>query len=432
MDISLQSTEPFSVELLRAIFELAPNEHTQLVLRESNQIEFKRTFHFEAFDTHARTFAAFANCDGGYLLFGVDDKTREVVGLNNDKFDRLDPRAPTEFLNSIFAPEIRWASNVYEVQGKKIGLIYVWPATQKPVMATRNGRNVRDGEIFYRYNGLTETIKYAELRNILDEQRRREQELWLKHLKRLATIGLDNAGILNLMDGSVTGRSGTFVIDASLLPKLQFIREGDFQEKDGAPTIRIIGDAEILAAGELAPVKTKLTFIRSPEIIRAFLWQELALEPLEYIRAVCFEQSSYLPIYYFAYLAEISLQQLNTDIGASDAAGKHALLRRLSEDIIHKRYYCLPKTHEAAQKRLTLIDSMVRQELDLTKIENPYHVIESLQLLTTEQAASDFVIHLLRDLYERYWNHGGNTASLLRKAICHIDYVLYRNKIENH
>lgn len=49
---------------------------------------------------------------------------------------------------------------------------------------------------------------------------------------------------MNTVSGEITGKGGTVVIDESLIPKLKFIREGQFTEKDGAPTLKLIGDVQ--------------------------------------------------------------------------------------------------------------------------------------------------------------------------------------------
>ena len=78
-DYLLHENNPFSEKQLTGLFELHPSNPSRLLNKESNNVEYKLTFHFESFDNHARTFAAFANTNGGYLIFGVNDETRELV-----------------------------------------------------------------------------------------------------------------------------------------------------------------------------------------------------------------------------------------------------------------------------------------------------------------------------------------------------------------
>ncbi|MEI2763233.1 hypothetical protein, partial [Methanothrix soehngenii] len=179
----------------------------------------------------------------------------------------------------------------------------------------------------------------------------------LKHIQRLATIGVDNAAVLSLADGVATGKCGAFVIDSELLPKLQFIREGEFQETTGAPTVRIIGDAEILGIGQVTPVQTQVrpTVILPTDIIEKFLMQNYQTGPLEYIKAICFEQSPYMPIYYYARQVEMSHNDLVKFVENSNGIGRRLLLKRLNEDDAHARYYKLPKGEISASKRLGVV-----------------------------------------------------------------------------
>lgn len=52
-----------------------------------------------------------------------------------------------------------------------------------------------------------------------------------RHIENIIRNGIENTAILNLKTGEVEGKSGNFVIDESLLPKIQFIKEGEFVEK---------------------------------------------------------------------------------------------------------------------------------------------------------------------------------------------------------
>ncbi|MBK7962492.1 MAG: hypothetical protein IPK04_15665 [Bdellovibrionales bacterium] len=83
-------------------------------------------------------------------------------------------------------------------------------------------------------------LKYPELRALLDEQRQRDQELIMKHFRRVSEIGIENIGLLNTQSGLVEGPGGSFLIDESLLPKISFLRSGHFSEDSSAPAIKLI------------------------------------------------------------------------------------------------------------------------------------------------------------------------------------------------
>lgn len=66
----------------------------------------------------------------------------------------------------------------------------------------------------------------------------------MDHFAKISKIGPSNAAVLDMLNGKITGSSGTLVIDESLLPKLRFIKEGSFKERGGLPTLKLIGDVK--------------------------------------------------------------------------------------------------------------------------------------------------------------------------------------------
>ena len=48
---------------------------------------------------------AFANNKGGYIVFGVKDKPRDLVGLKSNNFEDVDEAKITAYINSVFAPK---------------------------------------------------------------------------------------------------------------------------------------------------------------------------------------------------------------------------------------------------------------------------------------------------------------------------------------
>src|SRR5690606_3977119 len=115
------------------------------------------------------------------------------------------------------------------------------------VCTADSGERIREGDIFYRYRGRSTRIRYPELRKIMDYRRAEEQRMWLKHLAKIARVGVRDAGVFDLQSGQVSGTGGTFVIDESLLSQLAFIKKGAFSESAGKPTLRLIGSVEAVS-----------------------------------------------------------------------------------------------------------------------------------------------------------------------------------------
>ncbi len=57
--------------------------------RENSTLEFKEQFNFAGLADYLKDFAAFANNNGGYLIFGVKDKPRTLIGMSHKSIEQL-------------------------------------------------------------------------------------------------------------------------------------------------------------------------------------------------------------------------------------------------------------------------------------------------------------------------------------------------------
>lgn len=119
------------------------DEQTNLVkIHESKTIEFKENFNFNNKKDYFKAMASFANTSGGYIIFGVKDKPRELVGLIDKRFEDFNNMKLEDFtvdLNNYFSPEILWEYNSLILDNNvKIGVIYVYESTSKPVICKKD------------------------------------------------------------------------------------------------------------------------------------------------------------------------------------------------------------------------------------------------------------------------------------------------------
>jgi len=215
----------------------------RIISRESGWLEFKESFNWNSKDKYAKSMVAFANNKGGYIVFGIKDKPRDLVGLQSNNFEDVDEAKITAYLNSVFAPEVIFEKFTITVKGKTIGILYTQQAKTKPLVCIRNDGELKEAEIYYRYNARSEKIKYPELKTMFDFVREEERKSWLEHFEKISKIGPTNAAIMDTIAGEISGKSGTLIIDKKLIPKLKFINQGNFQEK-GKPVLRLIGDVK--------------------------------------------------------------------------------------------------------------------------------------------------------------------------------------------
>lgn len=422
--------EKSEVEIqINSIFQTAPNAPNRLNKRESGTIEFKANFHKggKSWEEYGKTIAAFANNKGGFLVFGVKNRPHDLIGLGNNNFDEFDPAKLTEFLNKMFAPEINWSKHLHEIDGKRFGILRIEECTSKPIVAISNGQDhIKEAEIYYRYRGRSEKVKYPELKKILDNVRQREQDNWMRHLQRIASIGVDNAAIFNPDDGTVTGKSGTFVIDKSLLPKLSFIHEGEFREVTGAPAIKLVGEAQILAAGEVygKEIRVERQSIRAKDIVEFFLEQKKPDKPEFFIEQACHEPTGYLPIYYFCSLGGLTRQDILDLVMREESSqqGKRKLIERIqcedvaiSEDIPDTGSQSSIQKKEFRQSFINKAITDPENETDLTR------KLSALRNLNVDEIDKDYIFPIMKRWYEIFWERGSIIRTNLYKTICHLD-----------
>jgi hypothetical protein len=234
----------FDAHQLRKILKYDASKQI-LNIRESIQVELKESFNFSEIAEYLRDFAAFANNKGGYLIFGVGDSPHILKGVDKSMFDAIDEEKITGFINEYFAPAIDWDKSVLQIHGRFLGLIYVYQSSDKPVMAIKDGgrgQEIKNGEIYFRYHGRSQKIRYSELKAIFDKKLDLERVAWKEHIEKMVQIGPKNAAILDTVKGKIESSSGTVIIDDNLIPKLKFIREGQFVETKGKPTLKLVGE----------------------------------------------------------------------------------------------------------------------------------------------------------------------------------------------
>ena len=425
---------PFTLAVLAEIFKTSSEAPDRLVSRESGHLEFKESYNWNSWPEYARTLAGFSNAEGGFIVFGVGDKPRHLKGLRNNAFEEEDPGRIAEYLNDLLAPALCWETITHQISGKTFGLIYVHPAGYKPVIVTKSAEKIlREGDIFYRYRGRTQRIKYAELRQLLEEQRRRERNDWLRHFLKVAKIGVENAAVMDVNSGLVTGPRGSFVIDESLLPKLKFVKEGEFKETSGAPTLKLVGDVKPLKGGFFLPTKSvgrpEPVSIHTQEIMYAFLDQERVPRPAEYIKSICHQPSARLPVYFFIQQARMEKDQALEIISKVIARNpsKERLAARIQSGDPNLSSPVSDAVSPAATKRREFRGRILSGDT-LEEVPPPdlRYAAQAIRSFEKGEIKADFLLSLLKRWFDAYYDdRDTNIAHDLRLAICHVDKVLF-------
>ena len=427
---------PFSQDVLNRIFAMSPKHPDRLISRESSWLEFKEAFGFQSLGKYIRSAGAFSNAKGGYIVYGVASSPHKLIGMKDDRFDKLDPEKLTAFLNEHFDPELEWDRHLHELDGKVYGILYFHESRNKPVICRKgsdDGKSLKEGEIYYRYQGRTQTIRYAELKELIEERRKHEQLLWFKHLKEIARVGIHEAGVFDLRSGKVSGTGGHFFIDESLLSQVSFIREGEFNEKKGKPAIKIIGEARTVGTssvgigGKTHFVKTK--GIRAPDIVLGFLRSEKIGEPQNYLTQICYENTAFLPFYFLLKQGKMSLEAAAkvVDAESSTQQAKRKLLERMMDDSSLK----VPMPCEqnvAGQRKLLVRKLLLKKQIpanpDTQGLKDMLAMIRTLQ---ASEVDATFVKSLLERWFNGHYARGVSDVNHeIRRTVCYVDYLLNR------
>ena len=406
------------------LFELSKTKENALAKSENETIEHKESSSFDA--QIMKTCASFANNRGGYIIFGIKDKSRELVGLDEGRlarFDQYDLATVTGQLNDVFEPNIRIDKCTYTLSGINFGILYTYESEDKPVIATKNKGKIKNGDIYYSYGASRSKIKYAELRIILEERERQKLIKFSKHVEMIAKFGVDNTAIMNTENGDVIGpKIKRFVIDKELLGELRFIKEGAFKEATGKPTLKLIG--------ELAAISDEVVqhlLIDKDKIFRVFLNQNSVANPLNFIEASCKQQVIYTPIYYYAHCAQFNKERLINFISdvqnpRNDTVEK-LLARVANEDKLPEKL--VESDSEAYKYRVQFKEYLINKETDFFNDDKIKYILFAIRTLGLNEIDKSYIFELLIKIYDRKSDLKSSDLANLRKAICYIDYLLY-------
>ncbi|MCK9170513.1 MAG: putative DNA binding domain-containing protein [Treponema sp.] len=129
---------------------------------ESKTLEFKRQIPLDD-KKYLKTVVAFANGSGGRIVFGVDDETREITGVDPDKlFIYMDSiaNAVSEVCTPSIVPDI-----VFQTVGNKtVIVVEIHPGQNKPYFIKKEG--VTDGT-YIRVGATTRKAEYEKIQEYI-------------------------------------------------------------------------------------------------------------------------------------------------------------------------------------------------------------------------------------------------------------------------
>jgi len=394
--------------------------------RENTRLEFKESFNFGNLAEYARTMAAFSNARGGFIVFGIKDSPRELVGVDTEKFNGIDGEKLSTGLNSFLEPAIDWEVFTVTVDTHTLGVIAVAECENKPVICIRNsGKTLKEGDIYYRYSGQTRRIKHQELRQILMEGQERVNEKWRKIFSEVSRIGVENVQLLDMAGKEMVGKGGRLLISDELIKGIHFIREGHFTERqgEGLPTLKMVGEVHPISSEGVLPFKTiqKEVSINENDILEGFLKQREVQSPKEYLRQAARESSHYLPIFYYARLAGLNAAKLR-DYLNEHCTSRSKLLERLDNHSNLTRSSITAQS-DAGTERRAILEKLNQRDFDDLLELNRLRLFEAI----THYESANTLLALLEQLAlivsEEFSSFKGRERTAFRKAVAHLDQL---------
>jgi hypothetical protein len=202
----------------------------------------------------------------------------------------------------------------------------------------------------------------------------------------------------------------------------------------GAPTLKLIGDLKTSEGPMLHSTIKVPTSLREPEIFGAFLRKEAVINPTDYIRSACYEQSPFFPLYYFIQQTTESIQDTIELLKGLNVKGvvRDKIVARLQLSTEQLALGKLSGSGEAAVYRRLLYDKLRSKSIEPTDLQADKKLNFQQRLLeaithTDSTFDQEYIFGLLEKNYLRLLGQlDSNTRTAFRKAVCHLDLVWFK------
>ncbi|WIM68713.1 hypothetical protein QP027_04825 [Corynebacterium breve] len=256
----------------------------------------------------------------------------------------------------------------------------------------------------------------------------------LEQFRYLIEAGAKNAAIFDLSKKEVRGASGQkLLIDQKLVDSISFIREGEFSETVGAPTLKLIGEVQPASTITVTTDKVIHSAVTSEDIIVRFLNQDPSESPESYVKAAATGSSAFVPIHFFRKAAGWSINFAADEIRAEKtrSQAKTRLLKRLeSGDQLLMKCPSAASTHKSSKKKISFLERLRSGDEQLVGISNSEDarlVLESVQCLENDEVDQYFDLYcrVILDCFNSFYEDDGKVANALRRAACRLDIAMY-------
>jgi len=392
---------------------------------ETSEQECKVEFDPKRLNPIIRAVAALANSKGGFVFFGVQNANCQVIGLPDTRFTDTDIVRISDKLKTFLVPTPDFIKEDILVGGMSVGVLYVEKFDVPPVVVCRDSDGLEDGSILFRYPGQSAKIKFGDLHAMLRERDQASQTLLLRSAQRLSDIGTDRSLIVDTDAATMETSDMKLMIDKNLADQLEFIRQGEFEEVEGAPALRLVGDVRAVDAEGAVQERIEGRALTADGVLKAFLTRERVRTPLDYVKLSALVQRQWLPIFYFAYLSGNTLAEVIESLQATDAVYAPSKVNALA------RLNGVRRAFAAATGQATpILERILGGEIDgLCDDYDDRTIARAIQALPDNFSDFQPMLSLLITLFE----NSGNDAALkggVYKAAARVDELEFSARLQ--
>ena len=154
----------------------------------------------------------------------------------------------------------------------------------------------------------------------------------------------------------------------------------------------------------------------------------------EFFRRVLHENTAYYPIYYYIVCSELKQQQVEEIIAKEQGQKCTEVTQRLKkENGSYRRFEKgnISTQTESAKKIKAAYEKLKsKEEFKIKSIESLElrYVLQAITHLSEEELDLDYVLGILKNIYDHHFNANSVTKTFIRQSICHVDLVVFGKK----
>ncbi len=244
-------------------------------------------------------------------------------------------------------------------------------------------------------------------------------------VEKLLRLGPRDAMIADLAGGVLSGEKHSIVIGEDLLDRIKFIREGEFSEKSGETTLKLVGEVQAINAATAVLYKG---FATTADLSADFLEERSPYDPKDYIRcAVEVGNGAWLPMHFYAQKASLNRKGFANFIKSTKVTAKR------KETYVARALGTSSAFHKASGGALPALEELKGGKIpSLVNIDEAANVDRAIRNLETKpHIPLKNLLSLLKDCWSVVETIKPNILGVLIKAITQVDELYFSSKIED-